>query len=470
MDDTFAHDLDPGGLTPREIVAELDRYVVGQREAKRAVAVALRNRWRRQRVSEDLRDEIHPKNIILIGPTGVGKTEIARRLARLARAPFLKVEASKFTEIGYVGRDVESMVRDLVELAVELVKGEESRRVAARSREYAEDVLVELLEDLATPTRRPLVLDEEDEDRKAFIVGDDGVVQREEITVGKIDLLRQRLRQGDLDDEYVEIEVTESHPLGDALSGGRRELGSVFEGMGILPKQHKKKRLRVRDARRVLRTRETERLVDMDRVVERALERTEQSGIIFLDEIDKITGAESGHGPDVSRQGVQRDLLPIIEGSSVTTKYGVVKTDHVLFIAAGAFHTASPSDLIPEMQGRFPVRVELHSLSQRDFERILTEPRNALTRQYAALLETEGLCVSFDDAAIAEIAAIACRANTSLEDIGARRLHTIMELVFDELAFDAPELGLDSFNVTTQYVRGRLDGVLEDGDLSRYIL
>ncbi len=470
MDDAFAPELDPRPLTPREIVSELDRYVVGQREAKRAVAVALRNRWRRQRVPAELRDEIHPKNIILIGPTGVGKSEIARRLARLARAPFLKVEATKFTEVGYVGRDVESMVRDLVELAVELVKGEEAARVAARSREYAEDVLIDLLEELAEPERRPLELDEGDE-RTAFIVGDDGVVQREEITVDKKDLLRRRLRRGELDEEYVEIEVTESQPLDGSLSSERKAaLGSVFEGMGILPKQRKKKRLRVREARRVLCERETDRLIDMDRVVQRALERTEQSGIVFLDEIDKIAGTDSPHGPDVSRQGVQRDLLPIIEGSSVTTKYGVVKTDHVLFIAAGAFHTASPSDLIPEMQGRFPVRVELHSLTQRDFERILTEPRNALTRQYIALLETEGLRITFDDAAVAEIAAIACRANTTLEDIGARRLHTIMELVFDELAFDAPELGLGSFNVTTQYVRGRLDGVLDDDDLSRYIL
>ena len=458
-------------LSPRQIVEELDLYIVGQQAAKRAVAIALRNRWRRRQVVEDLRDEIMPKNIIMIGPTGVGKTEVARRLARLARAPFLKVEASKFTEIGYVGRDVESMVRDLVELAIAMVKSEEERRVSTRAREWAEEKILEQLGDRVEPERAPL--DDSADDKKTFIVGYDGVVQREVPAANRYALLLRRLRAGDFDDEYVEIEVTSKRtsPM-DVLRGSRavaaEQLGDVFEG--IFPRSSKKKRVKVKDALGILRAEEAARLIDMDQITQEALSRAANSGIIFLDEIDKIAGKESGHGPDVSREGVQRDLLPIVEGSSVMTRHGVVKTDHILFIAAGAFHVARPSDLIPEMQGRFPIRVELESLTMEDFTRILTEPRNALTKQYAALLETEGVEVIWGDGAIEMIARMAWRANQQMENIGARRLHTIMEKVFEDLSFKAPEMDRGRFEITAEYVRERLEGILEDEDMSRYIL
>ena len=457
-------------LTPREIVAELDRFIVGQRAAKRAVAVALRNRWRRQQVGDELRDEIMPKNIIMIGPTGVGKTEIARRLARLARAPFLKVEASKFTEVGYVGRDVESMVRDLLDLGINLVKAEAEAKVEKRAREAAEDRLLEQLEARAS-ARRPL--DQSDDDRKTFIAGADGVVQSDEGPLDERELLRRRLRDGELDQEYVEVDVAETHhPMADIFSKqpGMEEmnLGGVLGN--IFPQRRKQKRVKVGEAMRLLINEEASRLIDMDHVVTEALERTAQGGIIFLDELDKIAGRESASGPDVSREGVQRDLLPIVEGSSVSTKHGVIKTDHILFIAAGAFHVSKPSDLIPELQGRFPIRVELTSLTQDDFRRILTEPQNSLTRQYVALLKPEGLRIEFDDEAIATIAEMAFRVNNNLENIGARRLHTIMERVFEELAFEAPDMDDTRVQITADYVRDKLEGILENEDLSRYIL
>lgn len=458
-------------LTPREIVAALDRYIIGQKEAKRAVAVALRNRWRRQQLDEDLRDEVMPKNIIMIGPTGVGKTEIARRLARLARAPFLKVEASKFTEVGYVGRDVESMVRDLVELGINLVKSEAEERVRSRAREMAEERILDQLE--SQVSERP-PLDDSHEDRKTFIVGNDGIVQSSsDKPRNKRELLRLRLREGDFDDEYIEIEFTDQrNPVIEVFSGQQgmeeMDLGNVFGN--IFPKRRKRKRVKVVDAMQALTQEEAGRLIDMDQITLEALERTQQSGIIFLDEIDKIAGRESKQGPDVSREGVQRDLLPIVEGSSVTTKYGVVKTDHILFIAAGAFHLSKPSDLIPELQGRFPIRVELQSLTKEDFQRILTEPRNSLTRQYIALLRTEGLDITFEEGAIDTIADMAFRVNDSLENIGARRLHTIMEKVFEALSFDAPDRDDEEVHITSAYVRERLDGILQDEDLSRYIL
>ena len=438
-------------FTPREIVSELDRYIVGQNNAKRAVAVALRNRWRRQQVAPDLRDEIAPKNIIMIGPTGVGKTEIARRLARLAQAPFVKVEASKFTEVGYVGRDVESMVRDLVELAILMVKTEEAKS----QRLKAEDLAEERLLDLLLPGEKNL------EDAK------DG-------SSSTRDKLRRLLRMGELNERMVEIETQDSQMPNMQVFGpqGSEDMGINIKEMfgNIFPKKTKNRKVKVSEAREMLVEMEAEKLVDMDKVQTLAKERTEQNGIIFIDEIDKIASREGGHGPEVSREGVQRDILPIVEGSAVNTKYGPVKTDHILFIAAGAFHVAKPSDLIPESQGRFPIRVELDSLEEADFVRILTEPNNALIRQYQALMETEGIHLKFSKEAIAEIAKTAARVNERTENIGARRLHTIMEKLLEELSFNAPELQDKSLSIDDAFVRERLSDIADNEDLSRYIL
>jgi len=438
-------------FTPREIVSELDRYIVGQNNAKRAVAVALRNRWRRQQVAPDLRDEIAPKNIIMIGPTGVGKTEIARRLARLAQAPFVKVEASKFTEVGYVGRDVESMVRDLVELAILMVKTEEAKS----QRLKAEDLAEERLLDLLLPGEKNL------EDAK-----DGSSTTR--------DKLRRLLRMGELNERMVEIETQDSQMPNMQVFGpqGSEDMGINIKEMfgNIFPKKTKNRKVKVSEAREMLVEMEAEKLVDMDKVQTLAKERTEQNGIIFIDEIDKIASREGGHGPEVSREGVQRDILPIVEGSAVNTKYGPVKTDHILFIAAGAFHVAKPSDLIPELQGRFPIRVELDSLEEADFVRILTEPNNALIRQYQALMETEGIHLQFSKEAIAEIAKTAARVNERTENIGARRLHTIMEKLLEELSFNAPELQDKSLSIDDAFVRERLSDIADNEDLSRYIL
>ena len=438
-------------FTPREIVSELDRYIVGQNNAKRAVAVALRNRWRRQQVAPDLRDEIAPKNIIMIGPTGVGKTEIARRLARLAQAPFVKVEASKFTEVGYVGRDVESMVRDLVELAILMVKTEEAKS----QRLKAEDLAEERLLDLLLPGEKNL------EDAK-----DGSSTTR--------DKLRRLLRMGELNERMVEIETQDSQMPNMQVFGpqGSEDMGINIKEMfgNIFPKKTKNRKVKVSEARDMLVEMEAEKLVDMDKVQTLAKERTEQNGIIFIDEIDKIASREGGHGPEVSREGVQRDILPIVEGSAVNTKYGPIKTDHILFIAAGAFHVAKPSDLIPELQGRFPIRVELDSLEEADFVRILTEPNNALIRQYQALMETEGIHLKFSKEAIAEIAKTAARVNERTENIGARRLHTIMEKLLEELSFNAPELQDKSLSIDDAFVRERLSDIADNEDLSRYIL
>ena len=438
-------------FTPREIVSELDRYIVGQNNAKRAVAVALRNRWRRQQVAPDLRDEIAPKNIIMIGPTGVGKTEIARRLARLAQAPFVKVEASKFTEVGYVGRDVESMVRDLVELAILMVKTEEAKS----QRLKAEDLAEERLLDLLLPGEKNL------EDAK-----DGSSTTR--------DKLRRLLRMGELNERMVEIETQDSQMPNMQVFGpqGSEDMGINIKEMfgNIFPKKTKNRKVKVSEAREMLIEMEAEKLVDMDKVQTLAKERTEQNGIIFIDEIDKIASREGGHGPEVSREGVQRDILPIVEGSAVNTKYGPVKTDHILFIAAGAFHVAKPSDLIPELQGRFPIRVELDSLEEADFVRILTEPNNALIRQYQALMETEGIHLQFSKEAIAEIAKTAATVNERTENIGARRLHTIMEKLLEELSFNAPELQDKGLSIDDAFVRERLSDIADNEDLSRYIL
>jgi len=437
-------------FTPREIVSELDRYIVGQRDAKRAVAVALRNRWRRQQVAPELRDEIAPKNIIMIGPTGVGKTEIARRLARLAQAPFIKVEASKFTEVGYVGRDVESMVRDLVELAILMVKEEEAQRQRVKAEHNAEERLLELL------------LPGEPQAENA----DEQASTREK--------LRKLLRKGALDERYIELQTEDATtPTMQFFSPqGQEELGFNIKDMlgNIFPKKTKQRRLKVAEAREILINEEAEKLVDMDNVSSLARERTEQSGIIFIDEIDKIASKGGAHGPEVSREGVQRDILPIVEGSTVNTKYGPVKTDHILFIAAGAFHMAKPSDLIPELQGRFPIRVELESLGEEEFVRILTEPKNALIRQYTALLETESVTLAFSDDAIRELAKTATRVNERTENIGARRLHTIMEKLLEEISFDAPEMSNKKVKIDAGFVNEKLSSIAGDEDLSRYIL
>ena len=450
----------PGGeaqLTPARIVEELDRYVVGQREAKRAVAVAMRNRWRRQHVEGELRDEIAPKNIIMIGPTGVGKTEIARRLARLARAPFLKVEASKFTEVGYVGRDVDSIVRDLVEVAVKLVRDEEAAKVRPRARDAAEERLLDLL----LPRGRGFT----DRPGEPPIAPADATREK----------LRAMLRDGKLDDREVEVEITdEANPLISVLGGqpgiDESALSGLKDMFGALGRKTKRQKLKVPQAWRALTEQEVDKLIDHEAATREAVRRAENAGIVFIDEIDKIAASRDRHGADVSREGVQRDLLPIVEGSTVTTKYGPVRTDHVLFIAAGAFHMSKPSDLIPEMQGRFPIRVELTPLVADDFVRILTEPKNALTRQYAALLATDGVTIEWTDEAIRELAKIAADVNRTTHDIGARRLHTVLERLLDDLLYNAPDIGTQTIPITPAYVRERLGALVADEDLTRYIL
>jgi ATP-dependent HslUV protease ATP-binding subunit HslU len=452
-------------LTPREIVAELDKYVIGQKDAKRCVAIALRNRWRRQQVPEDLRDEIAPKNIIMMGPTGVGKTEIARRLARLAEAPFFKVEASKFTEVGYVGRDVESMVRDLTELAVNMARSMEQQKVREKARELAEERLLDIL----LPPRQPGERDPAGDQHLE-------VVRKDEDVNPTRSKLRKLLREGKLDERYLDLEVSaqQNLPMVEIFSaGGMEDLDTNLRDMlgSILPKQTKRRKVKVPEALEILTSEEAAKLIDMDKVVQVALAKVEQEGIIFLDEIDKISGREQGgRGPDVSREGVQRDLLPLVEGSTVNTKYGMVKTDHVLFIAAGAFHTCKPSDLIPELQGRFPIRVELKSLTAEDFVRILTEPKNALISQYKALMATEGVSVSFNEESIQALAEIATRVNESTENIGARRLHTVMEKLLEEVSFAAPEMSGMELTIDAKYVRDKLSDISLDQDLSRYIL
>jgi len=444
-------------LTPRQIVAELDKYIIGQQEAKRAVAIALRNRWRRQKLPPGLRDEVAPKNIIMIGPTGVGKTEIARRLARLAEAPFIKVEASKYTEVGYVGRDVESMIRDLAELAVNMVRGEKTRRVEERARELAEERLLDLL----LPSSRLGAFGQP-------VAPEAGTAHETR------EKLRQRLREGALDDRTVEIDIANRGlPMVEVLGGqGMEELQENLKEMlgNLMPQRTKRRRVKVQEARRILTQEEADKLVDKEEVVSEAISRVENSGIVFLDEVDKIAGRERTHGPDVSREGVQRDLLPIVEGSTVSTKYGLVRTDHILFIAAGAFHVSKPSDLIPELQGRFPLRVELQSLTRDDFVRILTEPENALTKQYTALLATEEVDLAFTPDAIQEIAAIATEVNQATENIGARRLYTIMERLLDEISFEAPHMAGVKVEINAEQVQKKLASIVKDQDLSRYIL
>jgi ATP-dependent HslUV protease ATP-binding subunit HslU len=443
-------------MTPRQIVGELDKYVVGQRQAKRAVAIALRNRWRRQQLPPDLGEEIAPKNILMIGPTGVGKTEIARRLARLAKAPFLKVEASKFTEVGYVGRDVESMVRDLVEIAVTMVKEEKREAVREAAAIRAEDRLLQLLVP-PRPINAYLRHEEENEDELA--------ATREKF--------REKLRAGSLDSRRVEIEVDESaYPSLEMFTPqGVEEVGiNIKEMLPGLFGRKKKQQVTVAEAREILVQQEAEKLIDRAAVAREARERVEQGGLIFLDEIDKIAGREGGRGPDISREGVQRDLLPIVEGTNVSTKYGTVKTDHILFIAAGAFHVSKPSDLIPELQGRFPIRVELDALTEQDFVRILTEPETALTKQYTALLSTEGVELEFSPDAVAEIARLAVEVNSSTENIGARRLSTLMERLLDEVSFEAPDRSGQPESVDGEYVRRVLSDIVKDQDLSRYVL
>ncbi len=461
-------------LTPRQIVSVLDRFIVGQEKAKKAVAIALRNRYRRRRLSSDLKDEIIPKNIIMIGPTGVGKTEIARRLAKIVKAPFVKVEATKFTEVGYVGKDAESMVRDLIEVAIRMIKQEKMAEVKEQADKLAEERILEILVP-SSKSRKPM------KNPLNLLFGETGA--EDEPAEAAADLqnyrsLREKqaaqLSSGAIEDLQIEIEVEENSQktLEVFTLGGMEEMGINLQDMlgGFLPRKKKKRRVTIGEARRILAQEEAQKLIDMDEVYAMAIERAEQDGIIFLDEIDKITGRESTSGPDVSRGGVQRDILPIIEGSTVITKYGPVKTDYVLFIAAGAFHISKPSDLIPELQGRFPIRVELEPLEKDDFLKILTEPDNSLIRQYTALLQTEGVDVEFTADALEEIADISCLVNTQAENIGARRLHTILERVLEELSFQAPELLQHSVVIDREYVAERLAGIVADGNLSSYIL
>jgi len=463
-------------LTPGQIVNELDRYIVGQEKAKRAVAIALRNRWRRRQLPEEIRDEVLPKNILMIGPTGVGKTEIARRLARLVNAPMVKVEATKFTEVGYVGRDVDGMVRDLVETSIRMIKNESLERVASQAETAAERRLLDALVPLPKreSSRNPLeallsgfASRDEPEDDTSF---------QEQVRRARLDRAdaRRRLQEGELEDEMVEVEVedTSTPTFGVFTPGGVEEVGINVQDLlgGLMPKRRKKRRVPVREARKILAQEEAQNLIDQDEAIRLGVARAEQSGIIFLDELDKVAGRERGAGPDVSREGVQRDILPIVEGSTVITKYGPVKTDHMLFIAAGAFHVSKPSDLIPELQGRFPLRVELDPLTEEDFRRILTEPRNALTKQYQALLAADGVDVQFTESGIGEIASIAAQINDRTENIGARRLYTVVERVLEEVSFAAPGHVKATLVVDREYVHKRLTDIIEDQDLSRYIL
>ena len=469
--------MDMKDLTPRQIVEELDKHIVGQGNAKRAVAIALRNRQRRKKLPPEMRDDIVPKNIIMIGPTGVGKTEIARRIAKLVSAPFVKVEATKFTEVGYVGRDVESMIRELVETSIRMVKLEKMKEVEERAKGLALEKIAEIMAPLPTKEnnmRNPLELifggnhsgsDSQDSDEE--LQESTKKVQNERA------ILKERLIKGDLENHYIEIEVDESTPpVVEVFSGTADEMGINIQDMlgGIFPKKKKKRKLTVAEAKKIILNEEAQKLIDMDEAVSLAVERAEESGIIFLDEIDKIATKDAGGSPDVSRGGVQRDILPIVEGCTIMTKYGAVKTDYILFIAAGAFHTAKPSDLIPELQGRFPIRVELENLTEEDFRHILIEPQNALIKQYCALLETEGLRVDFSQDALAEIAKIAYTVNEQTENIGARRLHTILEKLLEELSFNATEMETKQVEINQQYVQKRLNDVVRNQDLSRYIL
>jgi ATP-dependent HslUV protease ATP-binding subunit HslU len=462
-------------LTPKQVVAELDRYIIGQQEAKKCVAVALRNRYRRKRLPEELRDEVYPKNIIMIGPTGVGKTEIARRLARLVNAPFVKVEATKFTEVGYVGRDVETMVRDLVETSIRIVQSEKMAVVEERAKDLAGERLLDLLVPeprRERPAPNPLGMlfggpqQEEEQDDGDF-------AQRRNQALEERARLRRMLSEGRLENRMVEMEVDERPPMLEVFSGsGMEEMGINFQDVlgHVFPRKKKHRKLTVSQARKILQQEEAQKLIDMDEVVTEAVSRAEESGIIFLDELDKIAGKDYHGGPDVSREGVQRDILPIVEGSTVMTKYGPVRTDFMLFIAAGAFHVARPSDLIPELQGRFPIRVELKSLSEADFIRILTEPANALTKQYTALLWTEGIQIDFSVGAVETIARLACLLNEEMENIGARRLHTILEKVLEDLSFHAPDISEREIIITSDFVEDKIRNIVKNRDLSRYIL
>ena len=452
-------------LTPKKIVEELDKYIVSQKEAKRSVAIAIRNRWRREQLAEDLREEVLPKNIIMIGPTGVGKTEIARRLATLVSAPFLKVEASKYTEVGYHGRDVESMIRDIVEISVNMVKTEKMEEVKQKAEKMTEERLLDLLLPLPPKTAQ------KNEDAVVVVDAANGSGQ-EELQKSTREKFREKLRNKKLEDKIVEISVNERPMIFQGIVAGGEELGVDFQNIleQMVPAKSQVKKVTISEARRTLTQEEAEKAIDKDKVMKEAIDRTENYGIIFIDEIDKVASKEGSQGPDVSREGVQRDLLPIVEGSTVVTRYGMVKSDRILFIAAGAFHVSKPSDLIPELQGRFPIRVELNPLGKEDFKRILTEPKNALIKQYVALLKTEGVNISFEDDGIEEITELAVQVNTKMQNIGARRLHTIMEKLLEEVSFAAPDESLKDIKIDEAYVKDKLQDISKDEDLSRYIL